>query len=180
MVMLAGTDAKGTYNPQATMNRAQGAAVLNRLVDSSSRIKVDFSNPTTPPVVVGQVQTWTEGQNHSEPKVGDTVIKVDGTKVVLKAGFGGVLGAGQGVDIWSGMVLQNGVVVKEGLASWFDGRVFYKDNITGEMHTATQWNTISGVTHPGEKGSYNGEIRNTWWEYDTADEIWHWIGPVYQ
>lgn len=46
MGMLAGTDDKGTYAPYATMNRAQGAAVLNRLIDSSARIKVDFSTPT--------------------------------------------------------------------------------------------------------------------------------------
>lgn len=179
MGMLAGTDSKGTFSPQVTLSRAQGSVVLNRLIDSSSRAEVDFSTPTTPPVAeVGQAQTWTEGQNHSEPKVGDTVIKADGTKVVLKLGLGDVLGAGQGVDIYTGTVV-NGVTAKEGMTSWFDGTGFYKDKITGEMHTATQWNTISGVTHPGVKGSSNGEVRNTWWEYDTTDEIWYWIGPVY-
>lgn len=179
MGMLAGTNTQGTFNPQGTLTRAQGSVTLNRLVDSSTRIDVDLHKATAPPVAeVGQTQTWTVGQNHSEPKVGDTVIKADGTKIVLKSGIGGVLGAGQGVDIYTGTVV-NGVTAKEGMGSWFDGRVFYKDTITGEMYTATQWNTIAGATHPGVKGSSNGEVRNTWWEYDTADEIWYWVGPAY-
>ncbi|NCC15349.1 MAG: S-layer homology domain-containing protein [Clostridia bacterium] len=177
MGMISGNDDRGTFAPKITVTRAAGAAVLNRLVDSSARAKVDFTAPVvTPEEPQGTGQTWVEGSNHDDPKVGDTVIKADGTKVVLKLGIGGVLGAGQGVDIYTGTVV-NGVTAKEGMCSWFDGRPFAKDSITGEMHTGTEWNTIKHSTHPKEKGS-NGEIRNTWWEYDTEAEIWFWLGPV--
>lgn len=45
--MLSGTDNKGTFAPTLTMERAQGAAVLNRLINKSARVAVDFS-VTTP------------------------------------------------------------------------------------------------------------------------------------
>lgn len=47
MGMLTGMDNNGTFAPTATMNRAQGATVLNRLTNKSARVTVDFSVPTT-------------------------------------------------------------------------------------------------------------------------------------
>lgn len=83
MGLIAGTDAKGTYNPQATMNRAQGATVLNRLVDSSSRIKVDFTVPPSP--VSGAITIYARQSRSNRPaQAGDTFVKADGTKIVLQ------------------------------------------------------------------------------------------------
>jgi len=41
--MLTGVDSKGTFAPTATMTRAQGATVLNRLTNKSARVDVDFT-----------------------------------------------------------------------------------------------------------------------------------------
>jgi len=41
--MLTGVDNNGTFAPTATMTRAQGATVLNRLTNKSARVTVDFT-----------------------------------------------------------------------------------------------------------------------------------------
>lgn len=41
--MLTGVDSNGTFAPTATMTRAQGATVLNRLTNKSARVDVDFT-----------------------------------------------------------------------------------------------------------------------------------------
>lgn len=168
--IVAGSDKYGTFNPNSNISRAEAAAIINRVAVKSERKTLTLE---TPPVN----QTWNEGQSHSEPKVGDTVIKADGTKVVLKEDYGGVLGAGQGVDIYTGTVI-NGVTAKEGMTSWFDGMCFKKDSITGEMHTAQQWITIYTATYPkGLVGEYDGEVYNTWHVWDASFGDWDWRGP---
>ena len=63
--MLTGVDNNGTFAPTATMTRAQGATVLNRLTNKSARVAVDFTavaptqTATANPVLVG---TETEGR----------------------------------------------------------------------------------------------------------------------
>lgn len=172
--IVTGSDQYGTYNAGSSITRAEAAAIINRVAVKSKR-------KAFTPAPLPEYQTWNEGERHRKPKVGDIVIKADGTKVVLKEGISGILGAGQGVDIYTGTVLANGVVVKEGDLSWFDGRAFFKDSITGEMHTATQWNKMKGDLYPhGLKGEYDGEIYNTWFEYDSSDGLWYWIGPAVQ
>lgn len=171
--IVTGSDQYGTYNAGSSITRAEAAAIINRVAVKSER-------KTFTPAPLPEYQTWNEGERHREPKVGDTVIKADGTKVVLKEGISGILGAGQGVDIYTGTVV-NGITAKEGMLSWFDGRAFFKDSITGEMHTATQWNKMKGDLYPhGLQGKYNGEVHNTWFEYDSSDGLWYWIGPSVQ
>lgn len=174
--MLCGDD-KGTFNPTGMLNRAQAATVLYRLVEPSSRQEVDF-NKEVSVSNQGQVQKWVEGETHSEPKVGDIVIK-DGKEIVLKEGYAGVLGAGQGVDIITGTVI-NGVTAKEGMTGWYagDNTVFKKDTITGEVHTGSQWADIYTATFPaGYVGDYDGEKYGTWFEWDATFGDWNWIGP---
>lgn len=180
--MLCGTDTNGTFNPMGTLNRATAATVLYRLVEPSSRQEVDF-NKEAPVSNQGQVQTWNEGEVHSMPKVGDTVVKSDGTKVVLKEGIAGVLGAGQGVDIWTGVKLDNGKLIKEGVVVGdIDQTPFMKDKITGEMHTDNDWIKIMGATNPTGQvvGEYEGERYNTWWEWTNKlpGGAWFWVGPA--
>ena len=171
--MLAGTDTAGTFSPMGTLNRAQAATVLYRLVEPSTRSEVD----TSPVQVTGQAQTWVEGQTHSIPKAGDTVIKADGTKVVLKVDEkSGVLGAGQGVDIYTGTVV-NGTTFKVGMTSWDDHRVLRKCDKTGEVHSGAEWLEIYVAFKPTSSGSYDGEVRDNWYQWDSIVEEWLWIGP---
>lgn len=130
--------------------------------------------------------SWVEGQKHSKDdvKVGATVIKADGTKVVLtatKVGNLTILGYGQGVDPYSGVVLANGNLAGEGTASWYDNTVWVKCPITGSMYSSKEWDVIENATFPGRgvTGSYEGEVRNTYWKWSTEMGQWLWIGPYF-
>ena len=70
-------------------------------------------------------------------------MKADGTSVTLKIGYGGVLGAGQGVDIWTGYTL-NGISLKEGMIfSDISYQPFSKCPVTGEMYPNDFFGTLS-------------------------------------
>ena len=139
----------------------------------------------------GQVATgttWVEGEKHSKDavKAGSTVIKSDGTKVVLKETKVGniyILGYGQGVDFVTGTVRNGNVRTADKLGgawSGFNGNdltAFKKDPISGEVHTEFEWDVISLETVPHRKGSYDGEKANTYFEWDSAIEEWLWTGP---
>ena len=175
--IIAGDD-KGNMNPQKTATRAEGATVLYRFAYPEARTAPDFSKPPVTNPEQGQGQTWKEGQTHSIPKAGDTVIKADGTKVVLKE-TNGILGFGQGVDIITGTTI-NGISAKEGMMSWYDQTPFIKDPITGEMYSQTQWFKIADFTWPeGLVGEYDGEVYNTYYKWSSAENYWLWIGPRY-
>lgn len=170
--MLAGTDSKGTFSPMGTLSRAQAATVLYRLVEPSTRSEVD-----TTPLPTPGAQSWVEGQPHGIPKAGDIVIKADGTKVVLKVDpKSGVLGAGQGVDFVTGTT-RNGYTWKEGDLHWDDDRVLRKCDKTGEMHSGAEWAEIYVSHKPETNGSYEGEIRDNWYMWDSVVEEWLWCGP---
>ena len=179
--LICGTDAAGTFNPMGTLNRAQAATVLYRLVDVGTRAEVDLST-VTPKEEVQQTagkQTFYEGQKHNKPQAGDVVIKADGTKVVIQYDANGILRA-EGCDIYTGVVLDNGNVVRDGMVSYEDQRVFRKDSITGEMLSMGDWNKLRGELNPNGKyaGDYDGEIMNTWYKWNSAAGLWSWIGPV--
>lgn len=187
--LIAGTSADAskhtlTFSPEGVLTRGQAATVLYRLVNQDNRGEVDYQTPTVKPSDPsenqgqGQAQTWVEGEKHAYPKVGDTVIKADGTKVVLKE-TNGILGFGQGVDIITGTTI-NGVSAREGLASWYDQTPFIKCNITGEMYSRMQWLEIRRISWPtGLVGEYDGEIYNTYFKWSEQEQYWNWIGPNY-
>ena len=177
MGLLAGIDDNGTFAPRQNMNRAQAATVLYRMIEPSTRLEVDFTPRA--PASTG-TQTWVEGEPHDMPHKGDIVTKADGTQVVLDYGYGNILGAGQGVDIYTGWVnpgsscpfASDGKVYN---ASGFaDMTIVEKDPITGEAHTSTEWLAIQRVTGPKEPGSYVGEVRNTWFTWDGS----FWISSI--
>ena len=184
--LIAGTSADAskhtlTFSPEGVLTRGQAATVLYRLVNQDNRGEVDYQTPTVKPSNPsenqGQAQTWVEGEKHAYPKVGDTVIKADGTKVVLKE-TNGILGFGQGVDIITGVVGANGNVYREGIASWYDQTPFIKCNITGEMYSRMQWLEIADFTWPtGLVGEYDGEVYNTYYKWSETENYWNWIGP---
>jgi len=180
--LIAGVDQQGTFLPSGTLTREQAAMVLYRLVDEGSRSPIDVNAPIVVVPSQGQVQTWKEGQPHSMPKEGDIVIKADGTKVTIKRdpAFGNVLGAGQGVDIWTGVpgVVLNGHIkdYNNGVDSGKDMTPLKKCEKTGEVHTTQEWETIMLRTNPtGEyRGDYDGEVFRTWWHWDAQAKIWYW------
>lgn len=179
--LICGTDSAGTFNPMGTLNRAQAATVLYRLVDANTRAEVDLSTPVVKEEVqqTAGKQTFYEGQKHNKPQAGDICVRKDGTKVVVKYDENGILRA-EGCDIYTGVVLDNGTVVKDGIVSYEDQRVFRKDSITGEMLSMGDWNKLRGELNPNGKyaGDYDGEIMNTWYKWNSAAGLWSWIGPV--
>ena len=167
-----------TFTPRGVLTRGQAATVLYRLITPENRGTVDYTMPVYS-TEIRDPQTWVEGENHEKPKAGDTVIKADGTKVVLKVS-NGILGFGQGVDIITGVVFANGNVCREGLASWYDQTPFVKCPITGEMYSQTQWKEIRRISWPtGLVGEYDGEIYNTYFKWSEQEQYWNWIGPNY-
>ena len=168
-----------TFTPRGVLTRGQAATVLYRLITPENRGTVDYTMPVYS-TEIRDPQTWVEGEKHAYPKAGDTVIKADGTKVVLKVS-NGILGFGQGVDIITGATSPiNGYVFVEGNASWYDQTPFVKCPITGEMYSRTQWVEIERITWPtGLVGEYDGEVYNTYYKWSEQEQYWNWIGPNY-
>jgi len=175
--LIAGTDAKGTFNPMGTLTRAQAATVIYRLVEESTRnpIKVDTDLQVGQDngVRVDASTSWVEGQSHSmnDIAVGAVVTAKDGTKVTLKAGWGGVVGAGQGVDVWSGATSPvTGFVAKEGVIGP-DSSMFRRSQINNELFTADMWKEIYFASKPANNavGDYEGEVYNTYWVWKSQN-----------
>ena len=192
--LVGGMDKAGTFAPKYTMNRAQAATVLNKLTDPSTRTPasdvVDTGDIDTGSVNIGQVtgKSWYEGGKHEGfPKVGDTVIKSDGTKVVLTStnisGYE-ILGYGQGVDFITGLTV-NGVTIKRdnlcrawsGYGAGNDRSQFIYDPVSNETHTVMEWTAIMTSTYPEKSGSYDGEMKNTYFKWHAGGERWIWTGP---
>ena len=171
---------------QTTVTTTIPEAVTTPAVETTVKIN---SSATTMPIPTPETEvtvtgiSWVEGQVHrkEDVKAGATVIKADGTKVILtetKVGNLTILGYGQGVDPYSGIPLANGTLAKEGTASWYDYSVWVKDDITGSMFSSAEWSEIRRATFPGQvKGSYEGEGRNTYWQWSNEMYEWLWIGP---
>lgn len=174
-------DETGAFNPQKTLSRAEGASVLLRLVDASQRVKKDFSQSSS----VGQGQdlsapiTIYEGQprtaeNNRFSKVGDIVVKADGTKVVLEM-VDGILGKNQGVapDLYvttekggnTTVVMSNANYGKvfSGYTDFVDStgttvvnQGYYVNQITGEGHWGKEWDALE--SRPSEVGTFNYQL----------------------
>lgn len=189
MGMICGTDSKGTFNPNGTLNRAQAATVLYRLVDASSRQKVDLSTPQAEVQQQAGAITIKEGQPSSRPaKAGDTYVKADGTKVVLKVGPNGILGEGQGVapdenlkmagTAWTGprfnySASDTGRIV-DSLGNDIQNREYLVNFTTGEGHWDSEWNVIySKYPKPTTPGSYDGQISSD------PHSLYYWDGHAW-
>lgn len=180
MGMICGTDSKGTFNPNGTLNRAQAATVLYRLVDAGSRQQVDLSAPQAEVQQQAGAITIKEGQQSSRPaKAGDTIVKADGTKVVLKVGPNGVLGEGQGVAPDANLSVakatsassnfnKEGVftydrtklgVLTDSLGKDLMNQTYMINKTTGEGHWTNEWNAIrADYPMPEANGTYDGQV----------------------
>lgn len=170
-------DEAGRFNGSNSLTRAEATSAILNLVDPNRRNpRTETATPATT-----EKHEWRVGEAHTNlPQVGDVVIKEDGTRVTLKLGPGGVLGAGQGVDIYSGLTLNNGPIQIGKVYGVIGQTPLRKDPITGEVHTEDDWSSIcnSELNPTGSyRGSYDGEIFNTWWEWDAGMNDWLWMGP---
>lgn len=164
----------GQYKGYVYDERFLAFDINGRAYDSRTGYEYSISSQGAPADVPLQNQIFKEGERHAQPQVGDTVIKADGTRVVLKLGYGLVLGAGQGVDIYTNTQIpkvdgSGMVAVQEGMAPWFEGTPLKKSDFSGEMFTLQQWKAIKSATFPGRKnGSYDGEVHSTYWVWDST------------
>ena len=159
-------DEHQNFNGAKSLTRAETAVIIKGLgggtTDEAKKPTpvadekgLQLTDPSKPMV-------WKEKMERKyvrQPKEGDVVIKADGTRVTLKLGAAGVLGAGQGVDIYSGFIKKDGTPFKEGdLAdnSWYSlfgqeglpggdnkmsmgGQPYSIDKKTGEGHFDYEW-----------------------------------------
>ena len=183
MGMITGYGYPGNFGAKDTMTRAQACIVLNRLLDTGNRTQLpNTSTPTQKPsennnqssyigaTIKGQTteaQTWKEGEKHSVPKVGDTIIAKNGTKYTIQATYVDgrcILGFGIPCDIWTGTVAPDGSVLKIGnWSGWWgdDYSTMLRNTATGEVHTRVEWSALRDsdlINRPTQDGTYNGQV----------------------
>ena len=113
-------------------------------------------------------------------KEGDTVIKADGTEVVLKKGPHGVLGEGQGVAPDLGLETPTGFNKRVEAYKVFSGTTDFKDStgksvinahyyvnkVTGEGHWSAEW--MAMTSEPTTEGTFEYQL--------SEDKNWIWMG----
>ena len=155
-------DEKQNFNGAKSLTRAETAIIIKGLGGTTQEAKkptvdeqgLQLTDPSKPMV-------WREKMKRKyvrQPQEGDIVIKADGTRVTLKNGMAGVLGAGQGVDPYTGLIMKDGSVFKEGDIGWhgwyslfgqfgeekmsIGGQPYRIDKRTGEGHFEYEWQKI--------------------------------------
>lgn len=162
--VLMGVDASGAFDPNGTLSRAAAATVAVRLVDKSFRGTPNFEVPQG-------VQTWTEGEQHDIPKVGDKITTKSGQTYTIEMEYG-VLGANVDGDIWSGVSI-NGYPLRIGGTAYVDGTTLVKDDRTGQVHSTLEWKKIQKEAAPsGMVGDYDGEVYNDWYKWNSELSRW--------
>lgn len=187
--LLNGTDQKGTFAPKATLDRASAAQTFYKLLHAEKRTPVAPQSPTAISPEYGKpsanLQTFKEGEPHTPAQAGDTVIKADGTQVVLTMNQVGdsdlyLLGFGQGVDIITGTRPNpnSDATWGVGYGAWYDddGTVFKKYDVTGEVYTSRQWKLIYKALYnsidESVKGSTDGELLDDYFRWDGFLQDW--------
>ncbi len=207
--LIAG-DENRNFNPGATMTRSEMAEVILRLDNPKmngayprdyAKESVGVEQGTGTGTGEGIVTPISEAitidmrnpGSHREPREGDTIIRPDGTSVILKRDpETGVLGWGQNVGCYLGTYLQaEDMVIKENtrvFGSMLEGSVeeklvggvYQKCDIPGyeySYHWYSEWERIKDATYPDYKGQ-DGEIsENQLWVYDYTMGGWCWRGP---
>lgn len=178
MGIVGGKDAQThAYGGDDLLTRAEAAQMLYKVVDQSQRKPVDMR-----PATQG---SWREGSDHAQPKEGDVVTrKASGNLVVLESKYE-VLGAMQGVDLYGGMVMADGQVVKngtvsDGVISPVKGDRYLVDERTGEGHFQSDWLTLKRATNMlvlSGSGLMPGQVVYSYWMWMGPSNGWMWIGP---
>lgn len=173
-------DNEGFFNPKKTLTRAEASTVLYRIIEKSARVKIDFDSYVPITIYEGQRRTNRNAQE------GDTFVKSDGTKIVLKKGPNGILGEGQGVAPDASLVVVRTQEKKNG--KWVDIRETLYDSTgnylhiqeyrinrsTGEGHWSKEIQVLEEVyREPAYDGSYDGEISQD------PYKLWMWISGMW-
>lgn len=188
MGLISGYDAKGTFGPNDTLTREQGAMVAYRLVNAESR-KIPEINTQEETTTAGAI-TIKEGQPSSRPaKAGDTYIKADGTKVVLKVGPNGILGEGQGVapdknlslGEWTGKRFNFSASevgnLTDSLGKTLQNQKYLINYTTGEGHWSNEWTALEKLyPMPKESGTYAGQLSSDPYNLYYWDSFVGWLG----
>lgn len=171
-----------TFKPQITLPRCQAAAVLNRIIDSSARVKQDFSQAVQTPsqnvsgpieIIEGKIEKRRFAQE------GDVVIKANGERYTLKVGPHGVLGEGMpvaadlgletetggNIRVVDGMVFSGDTDHKDAEGMSVKNQEYYVNQITGEGHFSSEWRLIT--SYPTTQGTFDLQL--------SADGYWYWI-----
>lgn len=194
--LISGMDGAGTFAPRKTLTRAEASTVLYRLLESSVRqkdMRLLFSKqPLFTEAVVDITSTESivireGGETLRRPaREGDTVIKADGTEVILKKGPNGILGEGQHVAADLGMRTIDGmdigytvldsnqirnpfrtpVAIQDSTGTDLINRTYHVNAITGEGHWHPEWQVIQSATKPSYSGSFDDQL--------TYDRNWLW------
>ena len=177
-IITGGTN--GEFMPTDSTQRCQAAAVLNRIMDTSARVEKDFSQAPDKPDLSGPIIIY-ENQPRDNSRLareGDTVIKEDGSSVVLKIdAVTGVLGFNQGVAPDVGIMDEVGMgdqktyqplrangrlsTNKYGLDSVGKSTCdvqYWVNPLTGEGHWAGEWTVIGQYTRPKIEGVELGDV----------------------
>ena len=198
--IICGVDSLGTFNPGGYLSRAEATSVLYRLIERSARTPIDLSVKLEVGVLDPDAPiTIYEGRVRANrfAKEGDTVIKEDGTQIVLVMGPHGILGEGQPVAADLGMqtdITRQYTIVKEGnggvryenYGDYRDrtghpmgGQEYFVNRITGEGHWYYEWQAM--CTKPQYEGSFDYQLsadKNFIWDADWEEWTEMYRHPV--
>lgn len=142
----------------------------------SAPITIDMRTPDVP---------------HRAPKEGDTIIRPDGSEVVLaRDSKTGVLGFGQNVGAYLGTQTPGGDPVTKDFYTYAETSGFSDSKASGHYlqspiagqedtyHWTQEWAAIKRATFPGDVKASNGDKDATGlWTYSDLLGTWSWGGP---
>ena len=183
--ILNGSDAKGTFYPTTYITRGAACAIATRMCDESLRKSVNLTKQDISVDISGSITIYENQYSPRLARAGDTYVKADGTKVILKVGPNGILGEGQGVAPDKNLKMENVWWTGNRLNFWASevGRLtdslgnhlqnanYIVNFTTGEGHWDTEWNVIySQYTKPTKPGTYAGQVSTD------PYHLWVWDG----
>lgn len=133
MGLIGETDIAGTYYPTLWMNRAQFARVLNRLVDSTARLEVDYRVNLQPAIGIIVIREGM-GRSSRPAQEGDKFVKEDGTTIVLQKDKYGIVGGGQGIAPDIGLYYNGTICEDQAVFTYETSTVKHLDGAVNEIN----------------------------------------------
>ncbi len=171
--ILNGSDAKGTFYPNSYITRGAACAIATRMCDAALRKSVNLTKIEAETNPDGSLTIYEGKPSPRLARAGDTFVKADGTKVILKVGPHGIVGEGQGVAPDKNLKMENVWWTGNRLNFWasevgnltdafgntLQNQHYYVNFTTGEGHWGKEWNVIrADYPAPRANGTYDGQI----------------------
>ena len=185
-------DSAGNFNPLKSLTRAEVATVFCRVMNYTKRPEVKVKEPgTTDPGTSSTKKRDPmvlryDDPNRPLPIVGDTFIDKNGKETVLTE-TAGVVGYGQGLDLYSGMKYGDRTMRDGDIGGMWHGDKTYLgqpymvDDETGEGHFRGDWLKIADyemeMTFKVESPKDRQRV-GFWTVYIKNVGMWCWTGPV--